>query len=217
MLLAWWCNGWSVLAELYFEIHVLDKRHVSDNAGAIVSGSHTDAIPLAGMYDGTLGVIGAIAALKALKQSGFTPRRSIDALMFTSEEPTRFGLGCIGRQVSQCGASPDILATNLARRNDLHWWQSCCEQTNQGIATGSAFSPKLASYGRISSTSIAQLYNGYWVGEVTCLWLTWFALHEVVQWLALWLLSCWTPRWMWMGQHSRRPPVPQDTMANHIG
>ena len=63
-----------------------------------MSGSHTDAIPLAGMYDGTLGVIGAIAALKALKEAGFKAKRPIDAMMFTSEEPTRFGLGCIGRQ-----------------------------------------------------------------------------------------------------------------------
>lgn len=65
--------------------------------GAVASGSHIDAIPLAGMYDGTLGVVGAIAALKALHETGFQPKRPIDAVMFTSEEPTRFGLGCIGR------------------------------------------------------------------------------------------------------------------------
>ena len=63
----------------------------------MVTGSHCDAIPLAGAYDGTLGVIGAIAAVKGLNASGFVPRRSIEVLMFTSEEPTRFGLGCIGR------------------------------------------------------------------------------------------------------------------------
>ena len=74
------------------------------NAGAVVTGSHTDAIPLAGAYDGTLGVIGAIAALKALRAAGFRPERPIDALMFTSKEPTRFGLGCIGRQ-----ATPPLL------------------------------------------------------------------------------------------------------------
>ena len=66
-------------------------------AGAVVTGSHVDAIPLAGAYDGTLGVIGAIAALKALGEAGFKPEKPIEALMFTSEEPTRFGLGCIGR------------------------------------------------------------------------------------------------------------------------
>ena len=72
-----------------------------------MTGSHTDAIPLAGAYDGTLGVIGAIAALKALRAAGVKPERPIDALMFTSEEPTRFGLGCIGRQaiLAPCSSS----------------------------------------------------------------------------------------------------------------
>ena len=61
------------------------------------TGSHTDAIPLAGAYDGTLGVIGGIAALRALRAAGFQPQRGIEVVMFTSEEPTRFALGCSGR------------------------------------------------------------------------------------------------------------------------
>lgn len=67
-----------------------------DTAGAVMTGSHCDAIPLAGAYDGTLGVIGGIAALGALHSAEFKPQRPIDVVMFTSEEPTRFGLGCIG-------------------------------------------------------------------------------------------------------------------------
>ncbi|PXF45395.1 Ureidoglycolate hydrolase [Gracilariopsis chorda] len=51
------------------------------------------------MYDGTLGVIGAIEAVRALRESGFSPRRSISVVMFTSEEPTRFGLSCIGSRL----------------------------------------------------------------------------------------------------------------------
>lgn len=39
------------------------------SAGAVLTGSHCDAIPLAGLYDGTLGVLGGIAALKALKDA----------------------------------------------------------------------------------------------------------------------------------------------------
>lgn len=62
----------------------------------ILTGSHTDAIPLSGMYDGTLGVIGGIEAVAALRRAGFKPKRSIEVLMFTSEEPTRFGLSCSG-------------------------------------------------------------------------------------------------------------------------
>ncbi len=62
-----------------------------------MTGSHCDALPLAGAYDGTLGVVGAIAAVGALREAGYQPEKTIEALMFTSEEPTRFGLGCISR------------------------------------------------------------------------------------------------------------------------
>jgi hypothetical protein len=37
--------------------------------GSVLTGSHCDAIPLAGMYDGTLGVIGAIEALATLRRA----------------------------------------------------------------------------------------------------------------------------------------------------
>lgn len=67
--------------------------------GAVGTGSHTDAIPHAGMYDGTVGVLGGLEAMRALKEAGFQPRRSLELLMFTSEEPTRFGIGCIGSRL----------------------------------------------------------------------------------------------------------------------
>ncbi len=66
---------------------------------AVATGSHTDAIPHAGMYDGTVGVLGGFEALRAIKGSGLTPRRSIELVMFTSEEPTRFGIGCLGSRL----------------------------------------------------------------------------------------------------------------------
>ncbi|CAK9861592.1 unnamed protein product [Sphagnum jensenii] len=65
----------------------------------VASGSHTDAIPYAGKYDGVVGVLGAIAAVRALKRIGFQPKRSIEVIMFTSEEPTRFGFGCLGSRM----------------------------------------------------------------------------------------------------------------------
>ncbi len=68
-------------------------------AGVVGTGSHTDAIPHAGMYDGTVGVVGGLEALRSLKESGFQPKRSLELLMFTSEEPTRFGIGCLGSRL----------------------------------------------------------------------------------------------------------------------
>lgn len=66
---------------------------------AVGTGSHTDAIPHAGMYDGTLGVLGGLEAIRALQRTGWQPRRSIELVMFTAEEPTRFGIGCLGSRL----------------------------------------------------------------------------------------------------------------------
>lgn len=66
---------------------------------AIATGSHIDAIPNAGKYDGVVGVLGAIEAIRALQAAGFKPKRSIELIVFTSEEPTRFGIGCLGSRL----------------------------------------------------------------------------------------------------------------------
>ncbi|MGN6371221.1 MAG: M20 family metallo-hydrolase [Phycisphaerae bacterium] len=74
-------------------------------APAVGTGSHTDAIPHSGMYDGTVGVLGGMEAIRALKRAGFHPQRPLEMLMFTSEEPTRFGIGCLGSRLLS-GAAP---------------------------------------------------------------------------------------------------------------
>ncbi len=63
------------------------------------TGSHIDAIPNAGSYDGTVGVLGALEAIRVLQKLGFKPRRSIELVIFTAEEPTRFGIGCLGSRM----------------------------------------------------------------------------------------------------------------------
>jgi ureidoglycolate amidohydrolase len=80
---------------------------IEPNLPAIATGSHTDAIPHAGMYDGTVGVLGGLEAMRALKRSGLRPRRSIELVMFTSEEPTRFGIGCLGSRLLSGTLDPD--------------------------------------------------------------------------------------------------------------
>ncbi len=66
---------------------------------AVGTGSHIDAIPNAGRFDGTVGVLGGLEAIRALQRAGFRPRRSIELVIFTSEEPTRFGIGCFGSRL----------------------------------------------------------------------------------------------------------------------
>jgi len=79
------------------------------SAPAVGTGSHIDAIPNAGKYDGVVGVLGGLEAIRSLQPSGFRPKHSIELLVFTSEEPTRFGIGCLGsrllsRTLSAAGA-----------------------------------------------------------------------------------------------------------------
>jgi ureidoglycolate amidohydrolase len=66
---------------------------------AVATGSHIDAIPNAGAYDGTVGVLGGLEAIRALQRAEFQPRRSIELVIFTAEEPTRFGIGCLGSRL----------------------------------------------------------------------------------------------------------------------
>jgi ureidoglycolate amidohydrolase len=65
----------------------------------VATGSHIDAIPESGKFDGVVGVLGGLAAIRGLQKSGFVPERSIDLIQFTAEEPTRFGIGCIGSRL----------------------------------------------------------------------------------------------------------------------
>jgi len=81
----------------------------SDPSAPVVgTGSHTDAIPNAGKYDGVVGVLGGLEAIRALQRAGFHPRRSIELLIFTSEEPTRFGIGCLGSRLLSRTLSADV-------------------------------------------------------------------------------------------------------------
>ncbi len=65
----------------------------------VATGSHIDAIPNAGRYDGVVGVLGAIEAIRTLQRARIEPARAIELIVFTAEEPTRFGIGCLGSRL----------------------------------------------------------------------------------------------------------------------
>jgi hydantoinase/carbamoylase family amidase len=64
-------------------------------APRVLSGSHFDTTLNAGRYDGVVGVLGAMEAIRRLRYEGVAPRRGIEVVGFAGEEP-RFGAGCIG-------------------------------------------------------------------------------------------------------------------------
>jgi len=54
-----------------------------------------------------VGVVGGLEAMRALQRARFHPRHSIELLIFTSEEPTRFGIGCLGSRLLSGTLSAD--------------------------------------------------------------------------------------------------------------
>ncbi len=81
--------------------------------GAIATGSHLDSVPDGGAYDGPLGVVSALAAVKMLKDKGFNPERAVVLAVFTEEEGARFRLACLGSRLMTGAVTPDA-ARSLA-------------------------------------------------------------------------------------------------------
>ncbi|MBV9172627.1 MAG: Zn-dependent hydrolase, partial [Chloroflexi bacterium] len=64
-------------------------RIEGESARTVLTGSHVDTVVLGGRYDGALGVLSALAALRALRPRG-KPRRSLEMVVLCEEEDSRF-------------------------------------------------------------------------------------------------------------------------------
>ncbi|HEX3719796.1 MAG TPA: M20 family metallo-hydrolase [Verrucomicrobiae bacterium] len=93
-------------------------------APAIATGSHIDAIPNAGKYDGVVGVLGGLEAIRSLQRSGYQPGRAIELIIFTAEEPTRFGIGCLGsRMMAGTLTAERIASLRSSDGHGLDFWR----------------------------------------------------------------------------------------------
>lgn len=66
------------------------------DAGVIAIGSHSDSVVGGGRFDGIAGVLAGIAVARSLARSGTRLRSAIEVIDFLAEEPSAFGLSCIG-------------------------------------------------------------------------------------------------------------------------
>jgi N-carbamoyl-L-amino-acid hydrolase len=90
-LWAWWLPpGWT-----------------GDPTNAFVTGSHLDSVPDGGAFDGPLGVVSAFAAIDILRARGVVPTVPVAVVAFSDEEGARFGVACVGSQLSTGALSAD--------------------------------------------------------------------------------------------------------------
>lgn len=87
---------------------------------ALITGSHLDSVLDGGAFDGPLGVASALAAVDALRQRGWTPRRRVGVSVFVEEEGSRFGLACLGSRLAT-GTTSAAQAAGLRDRDGVRF------------------------------------------------------------------------------------------------
>jgi len=70
----------------------------------IMFGSHADTVPNGGMYDGALGVLGAIECAQVLAENNITTHHPLEVVVFTDEEG-----GLVGSRAMTGTLTPDAL------------------------------------------------------------------------------------------------------------
>jgi N-carbamoyl-L-amino-acid hydrolase len=64
--------------------------------GVIAIGSHSDTVPCGGRFDGIAGVVTALEVTRALLDRGERLDHTIEVVDFLAEEPSEYGLSCVG-------------------------------------------------------------------------------------------------------------------------
>jgi beta-ureidopropionase / N-carbamoyl-L-amino-acid hydrolase len=64
--------------------------------GVIGIGSHSDTVPSGGRFDGIAGVATGLEIVRAFRDSGIRTGHTIEIIDFLAEEPSEYGLSCVG-------------------------------------------------------------------------------------------------------------------------
>jgi N-carbamoyl-L-amino-acid hydrolase len=83
----------------------------------LLLGSHLDSVPCGGRYDGALGVLAALEALRVVADAGLELPVTLEAIDFTDEEGTLVGL--LGSLAVAGGLGDDALASPRGGRDEL--------------------------------------------------------------------------------------------------
>ena len=93
--------------------NIFGRRAGSEKLPVLLFGSHIDSVPHGGNYDGDVGSLGAIEAIRALNEAHLTTQHPLEVVIWTNEEGGRFYSGLVGSS-----AAAGILPADVSTRQD---------------------------------------------------------------------------------------------------
>ena len=97
----------SLLQKENFKIKIDDAGNIfakfsgvsNPDLPSVSAGSHIDSVPQGGFYDGTLGVMAALEAIRTVRDSGERLARPLELIVFVCEESSRFKMATVGSKI----------------------------------------------------------------------------------------------------------------------
>ena len=95
-----WCREAGLAVSVDAMGNIFARREGRDpSLPPVFAGSHLDTQSPGGKFDGPLGVLAALAVVRALDRAGMVTRRAIEVVNWTNEEGARFSPGLMGSAV----------------------------------------------------------------------------------------------------------------------
>ena len=95
-----WCDEARLAITIDAMGNIFARREGTDpSLPPVFAGSHLDTQSPGGKFDGPLGVLAALAVMRALDRAGVVTRRAIEVVNWTNEEGARFWPGLMGSAV----------------------------------------------------------------------------------------------------------------------
>ena len=102
----------------------------SPKAPAVLSGSHLDTVIHGGKYDGPVGVIGALEAVRTINENRVPIHSPLEVVCFVGEESSRFGFSTLGSSL----VAGEVHAKDLANAVDAQGTKLADVLASLGIA-----------------------------------------------------------------------------------
>jgi N-carbamoyl-L-amino-acid hydrolase len=131
-LINYWENNMKQQVRIDAIANMWVRKEGSKNFPPLVIGSHHDAVPNGGMYDGALGVLAATEILQTLLENNAETRHPIEVVSFTGEEPNPFNVSTLGSKVLSGRLTKEDLS-KLSSIEDGSSLKECIEKIGGNI------------------------------------------------------------------------------------